>query len=559
MSVVVYDVPERWIRNEADREAVRRGYYFDEGAAGFVCDFFEQFLCHTTTHWAGKPFLLEAWQRDYLSRLFGWMRPDGRRRFRESYLEVAKKNGKSTLFSGLCLYGLIEEQGTGVYQGAVDKEQAGIVYREAAQMVDASPGLRTRLKVKRHNSTIVWPENNARLACMSADVASKDGINLSLGIIDELHRFGRNRALYDILKYAGRARRQSLLLSITTAGVDRKSLCYELHEEARRIDEGSTANLHFLGVIHAAGPDDNLDDPATWRKANPSMGTIISEADFRDDFEEAKRIPGRLNNFLRLGLNIWTTAETRWLDVKLWDACADPAGFAWWRDRPNVYAALDLSSVEDLTSLTLGVLDENDGVFQWQSLYFVPAETVAERVARDKVPYDQWIEAGHIIESPGNATDFEFIRVKLHQMRDFGIAIAAVGIDPWNAHHLASLLMQDGFDVKLIRQVPVNLNGPCKELERRLLDGTLAHDNNPVTRWCVENVATESDAMGNIHPSKRRSTEKIDGVVSGIMALGMATGWAFAVPTPGLTVLDNAPEDAALWDARMAARPATPW
>jgi phage terminase large subunit-like protein len=522
-------VAKKWRRTPADEEAVRRGYYFEQPDADHVCDFFEQFLFVAP----GRPFVLEPWERDFLSRLYGWKREDGTRRYTEAYLEICKKNGKSTLLSGLCLYGMVDEPSAGVYQGAVDKEQGKIIFREAAQMVANSPPLARRFKASDHYGTILWKDGNARMVCMSSEVESKDGINASLTVFDELHRFGRDRKLYDIMEHAGAARRQPLRVNITTAGNDRQSLCWEVRQQAVRILEGATDDLHFLGVIYGADPDDDLDDPKVWRKANPSMGSILSESRFAEEWDKAKRIPGRLNSFKRLRFGIWTNSVTNWLPLDLWDAAEDPAEPCWWQDGRPVHAALDLSSVKDLTSLTFCNLDRD--VLAWRSFYFVPEDTLVERCERDKVPYDRWAEAGHLIETPGNATDFEAIRKSLNDLRTLGTNIVSVGIDPWNAAHLASLLIEDGFNVVMIRQNFGNFTGPCKELERRLLNGTIAHDGNPVTRWCVENVATEEDAQGNIRPSKKKSTEKIDGVVSGVMALGLAT--SKIDPTPGIVVL----------------------
>jgi phage terminase large subunit-like protein len=511
---------KRWVRVPADLEAIRQGYYFDEEAAEHVCGFFSRFLRHTTTRkWAGRPFELQPWQRDYLSRLYGWKRADGTRRFRESYLEVPKKNGKSSMVSGLCLYGMFEEPGAEVYQGASNRKQSGIVYREAARMVAASPDLKDLLRVLPSKNTISFAAGNARLKALSADADSEDGANSSLTVLDEVHRFG-NRRLYDVMQYAGAARDQPLLVSITTAGTDRHSLCWELHERARAIIEGSTEDLEFLGVIYGCDPEkDDLDDPRIWRKANPSLGVIISEADFSKEYAQAKRIPGRLNNFLRLRLGIWTEQATRWLSTELWDQAADPVGLDWWKGQ-EAYAALDISSVSDLAALTL-YADAGDHC-RIASFFFLPEETVERRSEVDGVPYVRWIQEGHAIETPGNATDHEAIRRKLNDLVEQGVSITRVGMDPWNAAHLANLLADDGFQVEMIRQGYATLSGPAKELERRLLAGKIRHDGNPCMRWCVGNVATETDAAGNIKPSKAKSTERIDGVASLVMVLCLA-------------------------------------
>lgn len=529
-------VPERWIRNEADREAVRQGYWFDENDAEIICTFFSENLRHSKGRFSNEPFILQPWQIDFLSRLYGWKTPDGFRRFREAYLEIPKKNGKSTLLSGICLWGLYDDPGAEVYTGAVDREQAGIVFGEAARMVRSSTELSGRLKVIDSKKRIVCEENNAKLEAMSADVGAKDGVNSSLCVLDEVHRF-KSDALYEVMQYAGAARDQPLLISITTAGTNRHSLCYRLHQQAVRIEEGATEDLSFLGVIYAADPEkDDLDDPRTWKKANPGLGSIIDEQTFAAEYRKAKRLPRTLNNFLRLRLNVWTEQAVRWLPTNRWDALAIPAPDL---DGQACYASLDMSSVTDLTALSLAFPD-GDRV-HFRTFYFVPEETAETRSDMDKVPYPQWGKDGHLILTPGNATDHEFILDFIagkdatdDQEAVPGLAekyeILAVAMDPWNAQFLANKLIERGFIVRYVRQGYGSLSGPSKDLERLILAGRISHDGNPVDRWCVGNVAIETDPAGNIKPSKKKSTERIDGVVSMVMALGFAMGPE--APTP---------------------------
>jgi phage terminase large subunit-like protein len=463
-------VTDRWVRIPSDRHAVEAGCYFDREAADRVCEFFERFLRHSAGQWAAKPFVLQPWQRDYLSRLYGWKKPSGYRRFRETYLEVPKKNGKSTLFAGICLWSVFEEPGAEAYIGASNRKQASIIFDECARMTRASPDLSRALHVVDYTRTITFPRMNAKLVAWTADAAGQDGANASAIVLDEVHRFP-NRKLYDVAKYAGRARKQPLLVSITTAGTDRHSLCWQLHQRSINVLNGTDPDPFFLPVIYAADPE--VDDLATWRKANPSLGVLFDEESFGNDYREAKRIPGQLNNFLRLSLDIWTEQATRWLALDLWDAGLDPVAPESLKGLP-CYAALDLSSVKDLTSLTLVFV--LDLVVRVLTFTFMPEETASERAANDGVPYPAWIEAGHMIPTPGNATDFAVIRAKLAELAG-------------------------------IYQV---------------------------------NVAVETDPAGNIKPSKRRSAERIDPVVSMIMAIGLATG-EIPPATPSITILTRDP------------------
>lgn len=519
-------VPAEWLILPVDHEAARRGYWFDEEAAAHVCEFFERFLRHSLGRFAGEPFILQGWQRSFLSRLFGWMRPDGTRRFREALLEVPKKSGKSTLMSGLALYGMCLEPGAEVYQAAVNATQAGIIFRECGRMIQQSPKLRKHYRVNKSRSTITLDRSNGRLRMLSSDVESVDGINASMTILDELHRFP-NRRLYDILKYAGAAREAPLLLSITTAGSDRYSICYEVHTIARNILNGATDTLDFLPVIYAAPDDANLDDPAVWRACNPSLGVTVEEEDFAVEWAEAKKIPAREVYFRRVRFNQWVQSSAPWLRIDLFDALTEPTDLDWFKGR-NAVLGLDLSAVTDLTSMSLTSLD-GDKV-RALSLFWLPEDTIELRSKRDRVPYRDWADAGHAIRTPGNATDFGAIRRKIHELRDLGIGVNTVVFDIWNARQMASELIDDGFEVLDFGQSYLKYTGPCKELERRILAGTIAFAPNPILRWNVGNVSVEMDGMENVRPTKKKSTERIDGVVALVMSVGVLTSQQAVIP-----------------------------
>jgi phage terminase large subunit-like protein len=388
-------------------------------------------------------------------------------------------------------------------------------------MVRASPALSKHLVIVESKKRIICLKRNAKLVAMSADAPNKDGVNASMVILDELHRFS-SPALYDVMKYAGSARSQPLFVSITTAGHDRKTICFELHERARAAIAGTAdgGDVEFLPVIYAADPEkDDLDDPKTWHKANPSMGKVLKVEDFRKAHKEAKLLPRLWAAFLRLRLNIWTEQITRWIPLDRWDALADDPDL-WDLEGAECYAALDLSSTTDLTSLSL-TFPVNESEFLTKTYFFVPAETAEQRAIHDKVPYPLWAKQGHLILTEGNATDHDAIRLFLGDLAT-KYQITKVGLDPWNAQQLANQLMQDGFEVAFIRQGFASLSGPSKDFERHVLSGSIRHDGNICLRWCVGNATVEQDASGNIKPSKKKSAERIDGLLSTVMTIALA-------------------------------------
>jgi phage terminase large subunit-like protein len=546
---------EAWIRNESDREAVRQGCYFDPDEAEAVLYFFETFLYHSVGRWAGQPFRLEKWQKDYLYRLFGWRKPNGFRRFKETYLEVPKKNGKSTLFAGICLFLIFEEAAAEVLIGAVNRKQAKIIFNECARMVRSSPYLKKHLRIVQYTSTIILDATDSRIVTMSADVAGQDGANATAAVLDELHRL-KTPQLYDVVKYAGLAREQFLLVNITTAGTDRNSICYQQHQRGRAVLNGSPGDIHFLPVIYGIDDDvedEKLDDEELWKSVNPSLGIILSLEDFRNDFNEAKQIPGKWNNFKRLRLNIWNRSAALWLDAEKWESFGssrfdDEHEFD--ATESDCFVGVDLSDVKDLTAITFAVIDPpgeiddedeepddpTNRIVRFYTVFFLPKETAEQRAIEDKVPYLEWIEQGHIIATEGNAVDYEAIRKYINDRRDInGWNIRKIAFDPMYAQHLMTLLNYDGFSCVRFPQTYRHLSPASKELERRILSGTLRHNENPVMKWCVQNCSVETDTQGNIMPSKKKSHERIDGVPATVMALALTMGPAD--PTPGMIVV----------------------
>lgn len=512
-------VAKRWVRTPNDERAVAAGCWFDAAAASRVRDFLQKFLCHSKGQWAGKPFELLKWQwEDVVAPMFGWKRPDGTRRFRRAYIEVPKKNGKSALCSALALYLLMadNEPGAEIYSAAVDRDQASIVFNEAANMVEASQLLKDRLQVVRSTKRIVHESANSWYKALSADVPAKEGLNAHAILFDELHA-QKTRDLWDVLRFAGAARRQPLLISITTAGYDRHSICWEQHSYAERVLTGEVEDTSFLPYIAAAPADADWTKPATWKAANPSFGVTLKADQFQDDCREAQESVAKENTFRRYRLNQWTEQDVRWLSMEKWDACdAEPDPL----DGVTAFAGLDLSTTTDLSALVLAVQrDEGIDVYPF---FWVPEEGARLRERKDRVPYMEWIRRGLIEATPGDCIDQAYIRRRIHQIAE-RCHIKQIAIDRWNAVKLATELDADGFEVLAFGQGYASMSAPTKKLEELVLTGQLRHGGHPVLRWNAGNVSIEQDAADNWKPSKKKSVERIDGIVALIMAIDRAT------------------------------------
>jgi phage terminase large subunit-like protein len=503
------------------------GAYFDEQAAKDVLIFFDRGLQHVKGELAGAHLVLDEWQRDVLGRLFGWKRADGTRVYRTAYIEVPRKNGKSTLGAGIALYLLYAdgEPGAEVYSAAADRDQAAIVFGAAKQMVEANPKLAGCSECYRRS--IVFPEKSSTYQVLSADAPTKHGKNAHGVIFDELHA-QPNRELWDVLKTSTGSRRQPLVVALTTAGYDRHSICWELHEHARKVIDGALEDDSFFAVIYAADKDDDWTAPATWARANPGLGKSIRMEYLSEECARAQELPASENTFRRLHLNQWTEQADRWIPMALWDRNAGDVSDTELVGRP-VFMGLDLASTTDLTALAK-LFPLEDGRFVLRVRFWMPEENVRRRVERDRVPYDVWIREGVIEATPGNIVDYDVVRTRIleeagrHQLRD-------LAYDRWNAIHLITQLQEewperqnprDGPQVVPFGQGWQSMSAPTKEFEKLLLGGKLLHGGNPVLRWMAANVAVKQDPAGNMKPDKASSTERIDGIVAAIMALGRA-------------------------------------
>jgi phage terminase large subunit-like protein len=532
-------IPARLMRTPADWQAVNEGCWYDLTAATRVVRFFNEFLCHSKGEWAGKNFVLLDWQEwEVVRPLFGWKRPDGIRRFRRAYIEVPKKNGKSTLAAGIALYLLKAdgEFGAEVYSAAADREQAAIVYKEAANMVHSSPALEDILLVTDSRKTISDPATRSWYKALSADVKTKEGLNIHGLIFDELHA-QPNRLLWDALKYGGAARRQPLFISITTAGTDRNGICYEQHKYTRGVMDGSVRDVYFFGVIFSAPDDADWKDPKVWEKANPSWGSALRVDQFKEDFTEAEHNVGSQNSFRRYRLNQWTEQEVRWLDMGKWKACPDKAPEL---ERKTVFfGGLDLASTQDITAFVMlfgshkmvktTVKDPETGkekqvdVIRIKDIYvkchfFIPEEQMRERVKRDKVPYDVWQKKQWLTVTRGNMVDEDHI-VKVILEECGRHKCKEIAYDRWNASHVVTRLTDEGITMVPIGQGFASLSYPAKELEKLVVGEVFNHGGNPILEWMARNVTIETDSAGGIKPSKKRSTEKIDGIIGTVMAI----------------------------------------
>lgn len=488
-------------------------FYYDAEAAERAVDFFPEVLSFVKGLKARDPFNLEDWQADIVRTIFGWKRDsDGSRRFRQVFIAVPRKNGKSTMIAGLALYVLFcdAEAGAECYCAAASQEQASLVFNSAATMVRKS-GLDKRCKVRDSMKRIVYKDSFFR--AIPANEGPSHGYDSHLIIGDEIHAWP-GREFHDVLHTSTGARAQPLELYITTAGYDRLSLCFEKWKYARQVRDGKIDDPAFLPAIYETDESDDWTDPAVWEKANPNLGVSVSREYIAAECEKAKQNPAYENTFRRLHLNQWTSQETRWLPMDHWRKCEIQCGEL--SDELPQIGGLDLSAVADFTAW-MRVQRDGDKL-RCRGHYFLPQEKADEYARADNLPIAEWVKGGWLTLVPGRRIEHSYIYKRIRDdANTFGVQ--SIGYDPWNMEDLRQKLEGEGFEMVEVRQGYASLSGPSKDLERYVLAHALDHGGDPILEWMAENAVCKIDENGNVRPVKDKGAKKIDGIVALVTAI----------------------------------------
>lgn len=482
-------------------------------------------LKHTRGDFAGRNFLLEAWQDAYLNDLFNTKNPDGTRQYRTSLLALPRKNGKSQIAAAIGLYmAFCDDEGAEVIVAAGDRSQASILHDAAKQLLESCPALARKAKVYRNS--IVIPSRNAKMLCISSEAGTKHGYNPSCALIDEYHVFP-DRELVDVLETGMGARSQPLTIYITTAGTDMQGPCYKDWKRAEKIRDGALEDRTFLPCIFSADPADDPFIEETWKKANPNYGVTLKPEYFHQFSARAQQSPSDETVFRTLHLNQWMSSTTKWLKAGAFENCSQsprPGG------ERMCYCGIDLASTFDTTAF-VAIWPEDDGTYDVYAHFFIPEENAAKRAKEDRVPYLEWAKDGFVTLTEGDVTDYDVVRDHVLAFCEKN-AVRGVAIDRYNATHLTTQLDNQGVVMKPFGQGFVSMNAPTKLLETLVIQGRLRHGGNPVLQWQASNVQVKTDDAGNVKPTKKNSssTGRIDGMVALIMALGIASGEARTEP-----------------------------
>lgn len=522
--------PETCAYCETDAFCERDGYGYPECRACRVERFFECVL------YAPKNLRLLPWQRKVLRDLFGTVDDLGIRQFRQAYISVAKKNGKSFLVGGLPIYHMVCESETRqeAYGAAAAKDQAGIVFRSAAHLVRGNTALTDLLKVNESTKRIIRRDGGGFYAVISADGDLQDGIEPSLAMLDELHRWKGDKAetLYDVITKGTISRNESLVVEITTAGeIDNSPICWREHEYAQQILNGSLKSDRFYAAIWSANEKKLQADKTYWTtrqarvEANPShedLGGFLCDERIVEELDKARAIPEKQPDYLRYHLNVWVQQAESCIDLADWDRGSAPLKTL--IEKPCI-AGIDLSSTTDLTAAAfLFPPDDDSGIYDLKAHFWMPEELVGKREARDRVPYSRWIRYGWITATPGNAIDYRSVRATLKTAAEL-YELREICFDPWNSRQISLDLIDDGHACIEIRQGYQSLSEPTKKFLELIADGKIRHGGNPVLRWMAGCASTKTDGKDNImfvKPDRRKSGKRIDGLAATVNALSRA-------------------------------------
>jgi phage terminase large subunit-like protein len=487
-------------------------------------------LRHTQGQWAGQPLRPDPWQVAYiLAPVFGWVRWDEDadafvRIVRELYVDVPRKNGKSTLAGGLAIYMTCAdgEGGAQVITAATTKEQAGFVFEPVKKLAEAAPALKRHVKPLKH--IILHPKSGSYFKPISSVAGAQHGANIHCAIIDELHEH-KTPELVETIETGTGSRRQPLIVIITTADSGKRESVYDrkrqrIEKLARRVFVAPSV----YGVVWAAERDDDPHVEATWRKANPGYGVSPTRSYLQAKSDEAKQSPADLAKYLRLHLGRRTKQETKFLTLESWNRNAGMVDEARLLGR-EAYGGLDLAATSDLLALCWLFPDESGGFDALWRLW-TPEDNVEALDQRTAGAASVWVREGLLVATPGNVADYDYIQLQVERDLD-AFDVRALGYDPWSAVPLTNKLAESNAPMVKVRQGFVTMSPPLKELQRLLLKGTpeapmFRHGGNPAVTWMVDNLAVAMDPAGNVKPDKARSAEKIDAVSAAVTALSEA-------------------------------------
>lgn len=489
-------------------------YVYDSAKALRPIKFIESFCRHSKGELAGKPLILDLFQKAYISALFGFIdKETGHRRYTESFFFVGRKNGKTTMLSAIALYMLMAdgESGSEVYSVASKRDQANILFDQAHEMIKQSPDLNKN--IRKRKSDLYFPHNFSKMQSLGKNSNSLDGLNAHLVVIDELHSI-QDRNLYEVMKQSQSARTQPLLIMITTAGTHRGTIFDDIYEYACNVVDGNFQDDNFLPIMYELDNKGEFKMPDRWQKSNPALGVSKRVEDLERKVARAKNNPSDLTGILTKDFNIREITGSAWLtfeDINN-EATFDIKDFA------GTYAigGADLSITTDLSCATLLFVDPDTEQRYVHQMYWLPHDNLQKRVQEDKIPYDKWHEQGYLRLCSGNTIDYSDITDWfLEMLNEYDITPLWIYYDNYSARYWVDEMEAYGFKMVRTQQGARTLSLPMQNMGADLQKKKINYNNHPILKWCLTNTGIETDRNGNIVPIKNQSPKRrIDGTAS---------------------------------------------
>ena len=493
-------------------------YIYDEKPGKIRIEFIEKFCKHTKSPFNGQPFLLELWEKALLECAYGFkMAESGLRRFNEVLLLISRKNGKTTFIAGIDLSEFfLSKGGTDIVCASNTNDQASILFEEINNMREQSKALRNEKRSRKNIFYIYSPRNKNKIKKLSAQSKNKDGYNIEVGCIDEIHEMTDSK-VYDAIKQSQSTKQEPLIFMITTEGTVVDGFLDKKLEYCRKMIKGEIKDERILPWLYTQDSIEEIfTDPSSWQKSNPSIGSIKTRSYFEDIMNKASNDLATRVTMLCKDFNIKQVESGSWLS---YTDLNNEEKFKLEEVRDSyAIGGVDLSSTTDLTAAILLVI--KDGKRYVIPHFFMPSDLVQKRVQEDKIPYDIWVKKGLITLTEGNQNDFSKVTEWFVSMvRNYGIRPLWVGYDPWNSTYWVKEMEDAGFTMEKIRQGIFTMSEPMKQLEGDLKNKRVIYNNNPILKWCFANTQAKVDLNGNIQPSKLNSKlKRIDGCVALIIA-----------------------------------------
>jgi len=498
-------------------------YIYDEKPGQIRIEFIERFCKHTKSPFNGQPFLLELWEKAFLECAYGFkMAETGLRRFNEALLLIARKNGKTTFVAGIDLAEFfLSSGGTDIVCASNTNDQASILFEEINNMREQSKALRNEKRSKKNIFYIYSPKNKNKIKKLSAQSKNKDGYNIEVGCIDEAWGMTDSK-VYDAIKQSQSTKVNPLIFIITTQGTVVDGFLDNKLAYVRKMIKGEIQDEHVLPWLYTQDSiDEVFEDPSSWQKSNPSLGTIKTKSYFEDIMNKARNDLATKVTMLCKDFNIKQIDSGSWLTF---DELNNETTYKMSEIRDSyAIGGVDLSATTDLTAAVLLII--KNGKKYVLPHFFMPSELVKKRVEEDKIPYDVWVKKGLITLTNGNQNDFHHVTEWFIQMvREYGIRPIFIGYDPWGSLYWVKEMEDAGFTMEKVRQGVYTLSEPMKQLEGDLKNKLVIYDNNPILKWNIANTQAKVDVNGNIQPSKLNSKlKRIDGCVALIIAYAVLT------------------------------------